>query len=182
MTHIHLVRQSRLEVIAQTVVEGELWRDLPLVLNEEPVIAVVQVHREVFLLLGQIRIRPAISGQPLDDTRSEIDGRAQRRRLKCDWNAVRGIRGIRTGNSRKGRKKYRRKKCSTDRRKSHRAWSGGNVGRNPSRRAHEIGEINETIDAGHNDSDRREPRPQHVIADVIDVRTETNEVLSINPG
>src|SRR4030095_1977634 len=79
VTHVHLVRQSRLEVIAQTVVEGQLFRELPLILNEEPVIAVVQVHREVFLLLGQVRRRPPIGRQPLDDAGSEVDGPAKRR-------------------------------------------------------------------------------------------------------
>ena len=76
MTHIHLVRQPRFKVISQTIVESQLCRNLPLVLDEEPVIAVVQVYREVFLLLGQICIGPPIGGQFLDHARSKVDGRA----------------------------------------------------------------------------------------------------------
>src|SRR6266568_8334460 len=177
MTHIHLVRQPRLEVIAQTVIQGQLWGELPLVLSEEPVIAVVQGYREVFILLRQVCLRPPIGGKPLDHARTKVNGRAQGRGLKCDWNAIRDVRRIRTRNSGKGRKTR-----STVRRKSHWAWSCGKVGRDLRRRAHEIGKVNEAVNAGKNDADRREPGPQYEIADVIEVGAEANEVLSTDPG
>src|SRR5207249_8646232 len=66
--------------------------------------------------------------------------------------------------------------------KSHRARSPGKVGQDPRSRFDKVREVHEAVDAGQNDADRRESRPQYVIAHVIDIATEANEVLSTDPG
>src|SRR5207237_846516 len=61
-------------------------------------------------------------------------------------------------------------------------WPCGKVGQDPRRRAHEICKVNEAVNAGQNDANRRESRPQYKITDVIHVGAEANEVPSTDPG
>src|SRR5262249_31169618 len=140
-------------------------------------IDVVQVDRKVFLLLGYIRRWPPIGGQLFRNAWSKVHGVAQRRRLKRDRYTVCEIRWIRTGNGRKGRKTR-----STDGRKRHRTGSCGEVGQDPGGRFHEIRKVHKAVDAGQNDADGRESRPEYVIAHVIHVGAEANEMLSTDPG
>src|SRR5262249_56675976 len=145
------------------------------ILRKEAVIAVIDIDREVLLLVRQICARPRVGRKSLHDAGSKVHRCAERRRLKCDRNAVSGIRRIRTWSRRKGPKPRRRRKSQWTR-------SRCKVGKDLRIRIHEIGKVYKTVNAWYNHTDRCEAWPQHVVPDGVHVGAKPHEVFSTDPG
>ena len=47
---------------------------------------------------------------------------------------------------------------------------------------HKVGKIHEAIDPGEDDAHGSEPRPDHEIVDVVDVKTEFRIMLALDPS